>query len=30
MESKFKVGMYVRVSVDYEDDKEPRMFAIGQ
>ena len=30
MENKFKRGMYVRVSVDYEDDKDPRMFAIGQ
>lgn len=30
MGSKFKEGMYVRVSVDYENDIEPRMFAIGQ
>ena len=27
---KFRVGMYVRVSVDYEDEVNPRMFAIGQ
>lgn len=26
----FKVGMYVRVSVDYEDSINPRMFAVGQ
>lgn len=27
---KYKVGMYVRVSVDYENDLNPRMFAMGQ
>ena len=26
----FKIGMYVRVSVDYEEDRNPRMFALGQ
>lgn len=26
----FRVGMYVRVSVDYEDEINPRMFAVGQ
>lgn len=26
----FKIGMYVRVPVDYEDSINPRMFAIGQ
>lgn len=30
MSSNFKEGMYVRVPVDYEDDKNPRMFATGQ
>ena len=25
-----KLGMYVRVSVDYEDSINPRMFAVGQ
>ena len=28
--SELKVGMYVRASVDYEDDKNPRLFALGQ
>lgn len=28
--SKYKIGMYVRVAVDYEDDIDPRRFAVGQ